>query len=249
MIEPRTIRTWPPSSWSRSSGSSRPQPGFLEGVREITRRYGVPLDLRRDRHRLPLRLRRRAGILRRGARPRRASARSWAAGFPSPRSSGRRRHHAAPCPRPRRHAGVRGPGGHAQRQPDRRRGRAWPRSPSSGGPAPTSASSRRARASRTALQAAAARRAGLAAQVAGEAPGVRDLLHRPPHHRLPRHPHRRPRSFTPRSRGLLERGVVKAAQKVLRVPRPWRGRDRPHDRDLHRGAPDRRRPRPNATHP
>ena len=53
--------------------------------------------------------------------------------------------------------------------PDRRRGRAWPPWPSCAGPAPTSASSRRARASRP-----RSRRprdaAGLPAQVAGEAP-------------------------------------------------------------------------------
>ncbi len=45
-----------------------PVPGFLAGLRAITKEYGIPLDFRRSRHRLPPRLRRRAGILRRHAR-------------------------------------------------------------------------------------------------------------------------------------------------------------------------------------
>ena len=46
---------------------------------------------------------------------------------------------------------------------------------------------------RTALQ-DAARAAGLPAQVAGEAPVFEIYLHGPPHHGLPGHPHRRPRA-------------------------------------------------------
>ena len=46
-----------------------PAPGFLEGLREVTRAARRAADLRRGHHRLPRRLRRRAGALRRASRP------------------------------------------------------------------------------------------------------------------------------------------------------------------------------------
>ena len=46
-----------------------PEPGFLEACRELCTRYGALLDLRRGHHRLPRRLGRRPGALRRAARP------------------------------------------------------------------------------------------------------------------------------------------------------------------------------------
>jgi glutamate-1-semialdehyde 2,1-aminomutase len=72
-----------------------PQPGFLEGVRAVTARPRRPPRVRRDRHRLPLRLWRRAGILRRGAR-RRRPRQGGGRRVPPLRGRGPAGHHAAP---------------------------------------------------------------------------------------------------------------------------------------------------------
>ena len=51
-----------------NTGCITPQPGYLEGLRELTKQYGVVLDLRRDHLRLPGRPRWRSGAARRRTR-------------------------------------------------------------------------------------------------------------------------------------------------------------------------------------
>src|SRR4030095_11819614 len=82
--------------------------------------------------------------------------------------------------------------------------------------------------------------AGLASgpgrQGGGRAARIRDLLHGPTHHRLPRKPRRGPRASRRVHAGDARAGRGQGRGQVLRVPRAWRGRRRPHDRDLRRGA-------------
>ena len=96
----------------REHGRCAPEPGYLEALREITRRNGHAADLRRGHDRLPPRPRRRAAALRHHARP------------DLPRQDRRRR---AARPRPTAAAptswrtvapdGPGLPGGHALRKP------------------------------------------------------------------------------------------------------------------------------------
>ena len=111
------------SSSSRSPGTwaaSRRAPGFLEALRAALRRVGRAARLRRGDHRLPRRPRRRAGALRRHARP------------DHPREDRRRRAAARGVRRPRRRderaraRRRRLPGRDAEREPARDRGRARP---------------------------------------------------------------------------------------------------------------------------
>src|SRR6267378_3008857 len=97
-----------------------PQPGFLQGVREITARHGVPV-----------RLRGRPGVLRRRAGPGRLRQ-DHRRRVPARRGRGAPRHHAALLAGDER-GRLRPAGGHAQRQPDRRRG--GPRHPGRAAPA------------------------------------------------------------------------------------------------------------------
>ena len=106
----------------------RSRPAFLQGLRAVTRRYDVPAGLRRDRDRLPLRVRRRPGVLRRRARHRgvrqdprrrlparvRRRARRRSCGTSIPRSRARR----STCGRPARST--------ATRSPPRRGSPRWP---------------------------------------------------------------------------------------------------------------------------
>ena len=156
------------ASSSPTSGRSCRRPASWPGLRAVTRRYGVPLDLRRDRDRLPLRLRRRPGILRRRARP---GGLRQGDGRRVPARVHRRtdRDHAPLRRRARGHTRLRLAGRDLQRQRRSRPRPAWRRWPSSGSPACTSGSSRPARALREGL-AAAARKHGLPAQVSGEPP-------------------------------------------------------------------------------
>ena len=84
--------------------------------------------------------------------------------------------------------------------------------------------------------AAAARQRGPGRPGGGRAARVRDLLHGPTHHRLPREPLRRPRASRRVHAGDARARRGQGRGQVLRVPRAWRGRRRPHDRDLRRGA-------------
>ena len=104
-----------------------PQPGFLQGLREITAAARHPAGLRRGRHRLPPRLRRRPGVLRRRARTSPASARSSAAASRSPRSCASAELMRPFDPGQRRQGRVHLAVRHAQRQPHRgRRGPGHP---------------------------------------------------------------------------------------------------------------------------
>ena len=95
-----------------------PEPGLPRGAARALRRVRRAARLRRGDHRLPRRARRRAGALRRHARP------------DDPRQDRRRRPAARGVRRPRRGHGAaragrrRLPGGHALREPARDRGRA-----------------------------------------------------------------------------------------------------------------------------
>ena len=137
-------------------GLVAPAPGYLEGLRALTSRHGTRAHLRRGDDRVPGRLRRRAGAVRRHAGPDddRQDHRRRAAGGGVRRP---RRHHAEA--RPAR-AGL--PGRHAERAtrwrwpPASRRWRSWP------GRGPTSGSSSSASGSATASL-AAARAAGVPA--------------------------------------------------------------------------------------
>ena len=92
-------------------GTVAPKPGYLEALREITRRNGTVLDLRRGHDRLPPRPGRGAAALRHPAR------------HDLPRQDRRRRPAGRGLRRPRRHHGhgrARGPGlpgGHALGEP------------------------------------------------------------------------------------------------------------------------------------
>ena len=91
-----------------------PADGFLDGLRRRCTDAGALLDLRRGDHRVPPRARRRAGPLRRHARPVDASARWSAAGSRSPRSAAGPRswtssRRSAPCTRPAPCPGTRSP--------------------------------------------------------------------------------------------------------------------------------------------
>ena len=96
-----------------------PKPGFLEGLRKITARQRPAADLRRGRHRLPLRLRRRPGLLRRHARHLHAGQghrrRLSAGGHRRPR-----RHHGPLRQGRRRRGCLHDADRHALRQSDRR---------------------------------------------------------------------------------------------------------------------------------
>ena len=100
-----------------------PEPGFLEALRDVTRRHGIVLDLRRDRHRLPDRLGRRAGALRRRARHR-VLRQGDERRLPDGGDRRQRRRDVACSTRARGRATRRGLGDeHAERQPDLRRRR------------------------------------------------------------------------------------------------------------------------------
>ena len=222
-----------------AAGACR-SPGFLQGVREITARLRRAADLRRDRHRLPLRLRRAPRSTTASCRTWPPSARSSAAASRSPRSRAARdimRHLAPEHGGHGRASSSRRARSTATRSPPRR---AWPPWPSCAGPAPTSASSRPARGSSRALE-AAARRGRPARAGGGRGARVRDLLHRPADHRLPGHAlrgpgaprrlhardarraawSRRPRSSTCRSSTPRRRWREPSRSSARRSPR-WR---------------------------
>ena len=100
-------------------GCVPPAPGFLEALRDALRRDGRAARLRRGDHRLPRRARRRAGALRRDARPDDPRARSSAAACPLAAFGGRADLMERLAP-----VGDVYQAGHALGQPARDRGRA-----------------------------------------------------------------------------------------------------------------------------
>ena len=184
----RPTTTWPPSRrCSRSTPTSLaavivepfqrlipPAPGFLAGPARAHAAPRDPADLRRGGHRLPLRVRRRPGVLRRHAGPghlrqdrrrrlpagrRRAAARTIMRGF-DPRLDGS--------------ADYVVPGRHAERQSRSPRWPGSPRWPSCASPASTSACARSAARSWPASP-TWCRTTGVVAQVVGE-PSVFDIV-------------------------------------------------------------------------
>ena len=196
-----------------------PEPGFLEALRQLCDATRRAARLRRGDHRLPRRARRRAGALRRPARP------------DDPRQDRRRRPAARGVRRargrdgPARAGRPRLPGRHALREPARDRGRARRAAPAPRRRRLRASSSDAARGSRRgcARSAVVQRVGAMATLFATDGPvspvrGRRARRHRPLRGALPR----------PARARHLRRAV--AVRVHVRLARARRRRDRPHDR-------------------